>query len=69
MILKISPADVVSIPTDYNNSKGRTCKYEVIGELGVNPEEAFTAPVQENANTQSSVSADMGGTQYWPNPN
>jgi hypothetical protein len=69
MILKISPADVVSIPTDYNNSKGRTCKYTVIGELGVNPEEAFTAPVQENANTQSSASADMGGTQDWNNTN
>jgi len=32
MILKINPADVVSIPADYNNTKGRTCKYEVIGE-------------------------------------
>ena len=51
MILKINPCDVVSIPSDYNNSKGRTCKYVVIGELGVNPEEAFTDPVQENANT------------------
>ena len=49
MILKINPRDVVSIPTDYNNSKGRACRYEVIGELGVNPEEAFTAPVQETA--------------------
>jgi hypothetical protein len=32
MILKINPADVVAIPADYNNTKGRTCKYEVIGE-------------------------------------
>lgn len=32
MILKINPADVVSIPTDYNNAKGRCCRYEVIGE-------------------------------------
>lgn len=32
MIIKINPADVVSIPVDYNNSKGRCCKYEVIGE-------------------------------------
>lgn len=32
MILKINPADVVAIPSDYNNTKGRTCKYEVIGE-------------------------------------
>jgi len=50
MILKINPRDVVSIPTDYNDSKGRTCRYEVVGELGVKPEEAFTAAVQENAN-------------------
>jgi len=33
MILKINPADVVAIPADYNNSKGRTCKYEVVDEL------------------------------------
>jgi len=50
MLLKINPRDVVSIPTDYNNSKGRCCRYEVIGELGVDPEDAFTAPVQDAAN-------------------
>jgi len=32
MIVKIDPKDVVSIPSDYNNAKGRCCKYEVIGE-------------------------------------
>lgn len=32
MILKINPADVVSIPADYNNTKGRCCKYEVVTE-------------------------------------
>lgn len=31
VILKIDPADVVAIPTDYNNAKGRTCRYEIIG--------------------------------------
>ena len=50
VIVKINPADVVSIPTDYDFSKGRTCRYEVIGELGVDPNAAFTAPVQEEAN-------------------
>ena len=50
MIVKINPADVVSIPTDYNNSKGRACKYVVVGELGVDPDEAFTDSVQDNAN-------------------
>lgn len=39
MILKINPRDVVSIPADYNDSKGRCCRYEVVGELGVNPDE------------------------------
>lgn len=33
MVLKINPRDVVSIPVDYNNSKGRCCLYEVVGEL------------------------------------
>jgi hypothetical protein len=52
MILKINPRDVVSIPTDYNNSKGRCARYEVVGEVGVREEEttaAFVAPVQDNA--------------------
>jgi hypothetical protein len=33
MVLAIDPADVTAIPRDYNRTKGRTCKYEVIGEL------------------------------------
>jgi hypothetical protein len=49
VILKINPADVVSIPADYNATKGRACRYEVIGELGVHPDEAFIAPVQVEA--------------------
>jgi hypothetical protein len=58
VILKINPRDVVSIPTDYNNAKGRACRYEVIGELGVHPDEAFIAPVQVEAATDSAT-ADM----------
>jgi len=48
MVLKINPRDVVSIPADYNATKGRTCRYEVIDEIGGAPEEAFIAPVQTN---------------------
>lgn len=33
VLLKINPADVVSIPSDYNNSKGRAWKYEVLREI------------------------------------
>jgi len=31
--LKINPTDVVSIPTDYNLSKMRVCRYEVLGDI------------------------------------
>jgi hypothetical protein len=33
MVLKIHPKDCVSFPKDYNNSKGRCCRYEVIAEI------------------------------------
>ena len=33
VVLKINPADVVSIPTDYNFSKMRVCRYEVVDEV------------------------------------
>jgi hypothetical protein len=51
MIVKINPRDVCAIPSDYQETKGRCCRYEVIGELGVDPAEAFTQAVQESANT------------------
>lgn len=57
VIVKINPRDVVSIPVDYNEAKGRACRYEVIGELGVDPDKAFDKPVQENANGTVTVSA------------
>lgn len=33
VLLSISPKDVVSIPTDYNNQKGRACRYKVIRDV------------------------------------
>ena len=33
MVMKVNPADVVSIPHDYKNQKGRCAKYEVIAEI------------------------------------
>ena len=32
VIVKINPADVVSVPSDCNYEKLRTCRYEVVGE-------------------------------------
>lgn len=33
VIVEINPRDVVSIPADYNNAKGRCCRYTVVGEI------------------------------------
>ena len=58
VIVKINPADVVSIPSDYNDAKGRACRYEVVGEIGASTEDtdgAFTRPVQSNAMNNTST--------------
>ena len=50
VIVKINPADVVSIPSDYNNAKGRAAKYQVIGEFTEynNRETAFNSSYYNN---------------------
>lgn len=32
VLVKVNPADVVSVPKDYSHQKVRTCRYEVVGE-------------------------------------
>lgn len=66
VIVKINPRDVVSIPTDYNNSKGRTCRYEVVGEVGLDATDAteFTKPVQANANSVKAPEPKVGSGDY-----
>lgn len=49
VILKINPADVVSIPSDYNDTKGRTWRYVVQGELETDPADALKGAVQVGA--------------------
>lgn len=46
LLLKINPADVVSIPSDYSNAKGRTFRYEVLQEIEY--ETAEWAPIVSN---------------------
>ena len=68
VIVKINPRDVVSIPSDYNDAKGRACRYEVVGEVGVNPDDAqeFTQPVQANANNNTYVAPPKeGSTEFY----
>lgn len=59
VIVKINPRDVVSIPTDYNDSKGRACRYEVVDEIDKEKaDEAFAKSVQEAAVREASVLTD-----------
>jgi hypothetical protein len=39
VICKVNPADVVAVPSDYNNAKMRVCRYEVINEVNIEDEE------------------------------
>jgi hypothetical protein len=56
IILKINPRDVVSIPNDHNESKGRCCRYEIVDEIDKDKaDEAFAKAVQEKANSEVSV--------------
>ena len=67
VIVKINPRDVVSIPSDYNDAKGRACRYEVVGEVGVNPDDKqeFTQPVQANANNNTYDAPKTGSTAFY----
>jgi hypothetical protein len=56
VILKINPRDVVSIPNDYNDSKGRACRYEIVDEIDKDKaDEAFAKTVQEAAEREAST--------------
>lgn len=48
VVVKVNPADVVSIPSDYDNTKGRTWRYEVLYEIDYDPQvkswSSVTAP-------------------------
>lgn len=73
VIVKINPRDVVSIPSDYNNAKGRACRYEVVGEIGNDTDkvnDAFTKPVQSNATNNTyhvkpKASPKTGSTSFY----
>ena len=59
IVLKINPRDVVSIPNDYNDSKGRACRYEIVDEIDKDKaDEAFEKVVQAKAEAEASVIAE-----------
>lgn len=64
VIVKIDPADVVSIPSDYNNAKGRCCKYEVVGEVPEgDTKEFFDNRAVVNDNFSLEVVNDENGSE------
>lgn len=60
VLVKINPADVVSIPSDYNNAKGRTCKYVVVGEVD---DQDFRQMLADREYTAKSV-VDEEGNEF-----
>lgn len=44
LIVKVSPEDVVAFPPDYNNTKARACKYEILWDVTEQLESAHTDP-------------------------
>lgn len=60
IIVKINPADVVSIPSDYNNSKGRASRMEVIGlHKGSQTESAWTKGYSTTAENRPVPTKDV----------
>lgn len=46
LLVKVDPADVVSIPSDYDNAKGRAWRYQIVGEhADGETREAYKTPV------------------------
>jgi len=64
MILKINPADVVSIPTDYDGAKGRCMRYEVVAEVNGNPADAFVSAVNSDYSPKPEVK--LSPAAAWP---
>ena len=54
MLVKVNPADVVSIPTDYHNAKARCCRYEVVQEI----EHIISQPVYSDYDCGEDVTDD-----------
>lgn len=68
LVLKVNPRDVVAIPTDYNNHKGRACKYFILEE--VTEEQKFNSVVssfgayEEPLEEVTEVDPDRAGEHF-----
>jgi hypothetical protein len=67
VIVKINPRDVVSVPSDCNFEKLRTCQYEVVGEYQgelLKPLYSANFSDEEYADYEDDEDYDMDG-EYW----
>jgi hypothetical protein len=60
VIVKINPKDVVSIPADYNNTKGRCCRYEVVSEY----KDDWRSKIQRNESGWDAPLYSSDGGEY-----
>lgn len=67
MLVEVDPADVVSVPTDYNGQKCRCCRYKVIDEITEAPPRGTFRPSEPTApkHVCPSCGADIGGEREW----
>jgi len=58
VIVEINPADVVSVPTDCNCQKLRTCAYKVVGEYEVPLNDIYCDDYYQNDDAADDAAAD-----------
>lgn len=62
VILKINPADVVSIPADYKDTKGRCYRYVVVAELNGKPADLTNRAVVGDFDPKKPAKDGLDGT-------
>jgi hypothetical protein len=67
IVVKINPKDVCAIPSDYSNTKGRTCSYEVIAEYTAedkHEKEAFEDSYVETNDAKKHLSVTVSDAEF-----
>lgn len=68
VVLKINPRDVVTIPSDYNNAKGRACRYKIVDSLKweerIKPDFTSEYTEQENTDYQPDFNLTPNGERW-----
>jgi hypothetical protein len=65
VILKINPKDVVAIPSDYKNMKGRACSYEILEEVARGDSSLVNAQVVVGKKTYVPQADNYDDSNIW----